>query len=174
MSKPFLLKNYKNTIAAISKILLEIIEDNISDREINDSIAKQKDSPFNAKKKPVVEVKIYLERIVRYTNLEESTLVLSLIYIDQLCSKNDFILTPLNIHRVLFVSILCAIKYNEDDFYANTYYAKVAGISGIELNNLEYEFLKYLDFGLYVTNELFCKYHKYLKHYRVKKMNINN
>ena len=34
--------------------------------------------------------------------------------------------------------MLLAIKYNEDDYYSNKYYARVGGISLCELNELEY------------------------------------
>jgi hypothetical protein len=68
----------------------------------------------------------------------------------------------------LYSSIILAIKYNEDDYYSNNYYAKIGGISLHEANRLEYEFLKLTNFNLFVTNELFDKYHNFLQHYHVK------
>ena len=72
------------------------------------------------------------------------------------------------IFRVLFSSIMLAIKYNEDDYYSNAYYAKVGGISLPETNILEYEFLKLTKYSLFITRELYDKYHNYLRHYHVK------
>jgi hypothetical protein len=61
--------------------------------------------------------------------------------------------------------MLIAIKYNEDDFYTNSYYAKVGGISLSEVNILESEYLKYLEFDLYIRVEEYSKYLKYLTHF---------
>lgn len=58
--------------------------------------------------------------------------------------------------------MLVAIKYNEDDYFANEFYAKVGGITRVEMDRLEYEFLALVDFKLFVDEEIFNKYHKYL------------
>lgn len=61
--------------------------------------------------------------------------------------------------------MVLAIKYNEDDYYSNTFYAKVGGITLEEINKLEAEFLKHLTFTVFVDEELYNKYTLYLKHY---------
>jgi hypothetical protein len=53
---------------------------------------------------------------------------------------------------------LLAIKYNEDDYYSNKYYAKVGGINLDELNSLEYNFLILLDFDVFIDEETYEKY----------------
>lgn len=65
----------------------------------------------------------------------------------------------------MLTAILTAIKYNEDDFYSNTYYAKVGGISLQEINNLESEFLNLIKFNLWIDSEIFMKYQNYLEQY---------
>jgi hypothetical protein len=62
-----------------------------------------------------------------------------------------------------------AVKMNEDDYYSNSFYSKVAGVSLKELNQLEYEFIKYIRYNFWVTKEFYDKYAGYLKHYNVKK-----
>jgi hypothetical protein len=62
-------------------------------------------------------------------------------------------------------TVVLAIKYNEDDYYANDYYAKVGGISLQEMNQLEFECLRMLDHILFVNEEFYKKYETYLKHY---------
>ena len=81
---------------------------------------------------------------------------------DKITQMNGIVLSPFNIHRFLFVAILFSIKYNEDVVYTNDYYAKVAGISEKELNNLEYKFFELIRFKLYVSKEEFETYKKYL------------
>ncbi len=87
------------TINSLSKILIEIIEENYSDIKYSEIIEKQNKMPFNSKKPPSISIKAYIERIIKYTNIEESTLVLSLIYIDRICEFHDIVLSWNNIHR---------------------------------------------------------------------------
>ncbi len=70
-----------------------------------------------------------------------------------------------NFFRILLASVLLSIKYNEDDFYSNTFYAKVGGISLKEINLLEFEFMKLIQFNLFVQEEVYLKYKEYLLNY---------
>jgi len=65
--------------------------------------------------------------------------------------------------RLILTSILSAIKFNEDEYYTNEYFAKVGGISLKELNALEVEFLQLINFCLYVEKSLFIKYNSYIE-----------
>ena len=94
--------------------------------------------------------------------MENSTLILSLIYIDRLC-ENNITLTKFNIHRILFAAILIAVKYNEDSFYENSYYAQIAGIKNKELKVIEYTFLELNDFNVYVNKAEFERYKQKLE-----------
>lgn len=58
----------------------------------------------------------------------------------------------------MFLSIIIAVKFFEDKYYKNEYYAKVGGISLKELNFLEIEFLKLIDFNLFISSEVFDYY----------------
>ncbi len=157
-------------INSVTQILNEIINDNQSEISLDDVIEKQKRLIFSSSAAPNITLYGYIERILKYSKIQESTIVLSLIYIDTICEKNNLLLTNYNIHRIVFTSILVAIKYNEDEYYSNSYYAKVAGLSIDEINNLEYVFLNLLDYRLFVHNENYVKYLEYLKRYRVKNM----
>jgi len=55
-------------------------------------------------------------------------------------------------------SILLAIKFAEDFYYDNGYYAKVGGLAHRELNNLEVEMLQLLDFRLFIDDAVYEKY----------------
>ena len=59
--------------------------------------------------------------------------------------------------------MLVSIKYNEDDYFSNKFYAKVGGVSINEIDTLEYAFLILIDFKLYVSEELFQKYSDYIQ-----------
>lgn len=47
--------------------------------------------------------------------------------------------------------MFCAAKLTDDNFYNNSYYAKIGGIATAELNRLELQLLKLLDFRLVVS-----------------------
>ena len=40
-----------------------------------------------------------------------------------------FILTELNVHRILLAATVVATKYQDDDVYSNKYYARVGGVT---------------------------------------------
>jgi hypothetical protein len=138
--------------SVISQLLREIVCDNNSR-----DVAAPMDC-FHAKKVPSMGIEDYIKRIVKYSQLEPSTLILSIAYIDRLCDLKKYNLTFNNIHRIVLASILISIKYNEDDFYKNTQYAKIGGISLKELNNLEYEFCTLIDFSLHVDYPIYRNY----------------
>ncbi len=58
--------------------------------------------------------------------------------------------------------MLIALKYNEDDYFANEFYAKVGGVAKKEIDKLEYEFLIRSEYKLYVSEDVFEKYNNYL------------
>lgn len=86
-------------IKKITSIIDEIIAENISDRLNDELIKKQKKFTFQAKHLPVITLANFAERLLKYTHIEESTLVIALIYIDRVFELNKFILTSENIHR---------------------------------------------------------------------------
>ena len=67
-------------------------------------------------------------------------------------------LTEYNVYRILFGSIMASIKFNEDKFYSNIFYAKIGGVEVKQLNLLEYEFLIGINFDLFVDTKMYQKY----------------
>ena len=57
---------------------------------------------------------------------------------------------------------MLAAKFFDDRYYNNEYYSKVGGISKAEMNKLEAEFLKFINFKLYVPPMIFFKYRERL------------
>lgn len=154
---------------------IEIIDKKEKETEIEDrkyriieSINKTLEKLINKKKKkkntinkltaiflsetiPEISVLDYLIRIIKYTYCEESTMILGLIYLDRICLKN-ILISKYNIHKLLFVSILLAIKNNEDQIYKNDYYCEVSGINLSDLCLMEYNFAILLNFNFYVND----------------------
>ena len=157
-------KNINNLelIKVISDILSTIIEENEKLPNIKQIVLNQKKMCFNEKTIPNVLIYDYLKRIQEYSFIERNTLILSLIYIDRLCALGQITLTYYNIHRILFGAILISIKYNEDTFYGNNYYAEIAGVKINELNSIEYNFILLCNYDLFISDEIFKHYNAYL------------
>ena len=154
-----------NIVNAVSEILKQIIENNNEQPIKNDSIRKKHPSLYS-EVPPKISIYEYVSRIQKYCAIEKNIIILGLIYIDRICDINRLRLTNYNIHRILFISILIALKYNEDSIYSNKYYSEVAGVSLKELNSMENSFLELLDFKLFVSEEEFKKYNFYLENFR--------
>ena len=152
-------------IRAIAITLNSILETNKNLENYKEIIRDQSRQVFNANIIPSISIKDYLIRIQTYSNIERSTLIISLIYIDRFCNKAKVTLTHYNIHRILFSSILMGVKFNEDNFYDNKYYSQIAGVKLKELKVLEYNFIKMLNCELYVSRDLYDKYELYLKNF---------
>lgn len=147
----------------ISSILEKIITQNESLPHYKSIIKSQSATVFSATAPPKISLFDYLYRIKSYGEMEDSTLVLSLILIDRFCEMNNVFLTQYNIHRILFASVLISVKYNEDLFYDNSFYAELGGVSLKELNSIENSFIDMLNFKLYVESTIYEKYVKYFE-----------
>ena len=64
-----------------------------------------------------------------------------MIYIDRLQLKSKIHINSSNIHKLLVTSIMVASKFNDDDYYSNSCYAKAGLVSLEELNLLECEII---------------------------------
>ena len=158
---PTKLPNYV-LIKAIAQTLTTILENNKKMSNYKEMVKKQSKQAFSANSIPNISIEDYLLRIQTYANMEKSTLIISLIFIDRLCHIADVTLTYFNIHRILFTAVLISIKYNEDSFYDNKYYSEIAGVKLKELKLLEYSFISMVNFKLYVSDEIYEKYQNYL------------
>ncbi|KAF9559874.1 cyclin-domain-containing protein [Agrocybe pediades] len=115
---------------------------------------------FHSRSAPSISVLDYLRRIVKFTNVERSCLLITLLYIDQICARLPlFTLSSLTCHRFVITSITVSSKGLCDAFCPNNLYAKVGGISVTELNNLEREFLSMIDWRLMTTREVLQEYY---------------
>ena len=147
-----------NLIETISFSLLEIITKSKEKKNYKEKIKSQKNSLFTSKKIPNISIGDYLTRIKKFTLINDSTLIICLIYLDRYLKMNKIILTEFNVHRMFFSSLLLAIKYNEDNFYTNKFYSNVSGLKCSELNKLELKFVTEIKFDLFVDKNLYEKY----------------
>ncbi|KAJ6853504.1 cyclin-P4-1 [Iris pallida] len=116
-------------------------------------------SAFQGLSKPAISVRAYLERIFRYANCSPSCYVVAYIYLDRFVHRHPAVLIDsFNVHRFLITSVLTAVKFMDDIYYNNAYFAKVGGVSLMEMNYLEVDFLFGVGFELNVTPVVFTSY----------------
>ena len=143
------------TIGIISDLLNNICEGNKDKSEL----VNIKIKPFMTMNIPTMSIKDYLLRLSKFANINESTIILILIYIDRICKINNFHLNFRNIYKLIISSMIIAIKYNEDHFYSKEVYAKLGGVTMKELNYLEFQFLILIKFSLFVEKDLYDNYY---------------
>ena len=149
---------------SISLAIEQLLSENRKQTYYTSKIREQSKMIFSSSNIPKISILEYLNRIVNYTKIEDSTLITSIIYLDSV-TQNGIYLTDYNIHTLLLICILIAIKMNEDDIYTNEYYAEVAGISLKKLNKIEHEFLNMNKFKLFVDKDIFEQYQRYLSNF---------
>ncbi|THU44846.1 hypothetical protein C4D60_Mb02t11660 [Musa balbisiana] len=156
--KPTAGKGAGDFVVAVLSTILERLA------ERNDAVRRplalhHRASAFHGLTKPAISVRSYLERIFRYANCSPSCYVVAYIYIDRFLWRHPAVfLDSFNVHRFLITSVLTAVKFMDDIYYNNAYFAKVGGISLMEMNYLEVDFLFGVGFELNVTPVIFSSY----------------
>jgi hypothetical protein len=117
---------------------------------------------FDANQMPKISIEDYLKRLITYLKPDLCSLIISLVYLDKLNKKVGILLRPENIHKLLLISLVAAIKFNEDVAYSNLIMAEVGGLKVNIFNKLELEFLKMIEFSLYVDDSVFLSYQNHL------------
>ena len=105
-----------------------------------------------------ISVAAYIRRLAKYAHAEEEDLIWAAILIDRALARSDFLVTKKTFHRLFLVSLTTAIKYRQDFFLTNSYYANVGGVDLEQLNLLERSFLTLLDFNVGVSEEAFTSF----------------
>ena len=103
--------NVEDIINYISTYLLSIIQNN---KRMKKKPSKDINEPLYSKLIPALSLEKYLIRIIKYTEVENNTLIVAYLYIIKLIKKENFILSINNIYRLLLGSVVLAKKVLED------------------------------------------------------------
>lgn len=116
----------------------------------------------------------YYERLIKYMlhDVDEIVCALALSLVIRVTAFGAMPLTRHNIHRLFSTALVVSIKFLMDTFKANSYYAKVIGVSNQELNRLEADLLKRLDYRIQTecTAELINEIMQYQEITYIKKL----
>lgn len=144
----------------ISNMVSEMLNRLIAHNDFSFPLQSQSLSRFHSRASPSITIQDYLRRISKYANIEKSALLLILIYIDRICvRKKEFTMSSLTSHRFIISAITIGSKSISDVYCTNSHFAKVGGISVVELNMLELEFCTMIDWKLAANAELMQQYY---------------
>lgn len=145
-------------VVLISSMLKKLIQ-------INDkmSLGQGQQTRFHSRTAPQVSVYNYLQRLATHAKLPSAILLSMVYYMDRLCMLYPaFTVSSLTIHRFLVVSATVASKGLSDSFWTNKTYARIGGISTMELGMLELEFLFRMEWKIVPKPEVLVDYYRYL------------
>ncbi|KAJ6853360.1 putative cyclin-P1-1 [Iris pallida] len=114
---------------------------------------------FCGSRAPSIGIGSYLERIHRLAGCSPSCFVVGFAFIDRAAHRRPgSMVASLNVHRLILTSVLVASKVLDDTHQNNAFYARVGGVSNLELNRLELELLFLLDFEVTLSLRTFESY----------------
>jgi len=97
---------------------------------------------------PIISIEGFLKLIIKYTEIEHNTLIVSYLYIIKLMNKENFVLEKHNIYILLLASCVLAKKVFEDLIIDNSYYCQIGLFTLKELNLAEYSLFCRLDYDV--------------------------
>lgn len=111
-----------------------------------------------------IAVQAYVAQFVKCLPVSEAVFIVALVYMDRVCAHEPMLrVTHRNVHRLLTVAFTVAIKQLEDEPFDNATMASLGGLVSVkELNQLEVEFLKRLDWRTGVDLGSFDTYRRLL------------
>jgi len=106
---------------------------------------------FHSPTVPEILLPAYLKRIAWYLGCPSASFILALEYIHRLakcCPEVE--VNDHSVHQILITCIMVATKFIYDQSIKNSFYARVAGLPGINLAAFEVQLVFLLKFDLYV------------------------
>lgn len=161
-------ENYKQLMNILSKIIGDTVEKSVKYEQKLLKLEGNKNESkisFNSKEIPKITITNYIKRLIKYTKIEPSTLILGIIYFDKICNKGNIILSFLNVYRLILISLVLAIKFNEEYFETNEFYSKIGGLSNKSFNKLEIAVLKILNYKLYIKKDIYDNYINHISNF---------
>ena len=135
--------------------------------------AKNPRTYFEVTEAPSLSIKDYLFHLVSSLKSHPATLILMVIYIERLMQSLSnyvygeghpfpFFMTMNNAHKIVLTALIIAHKYSMDISYPFKVLSKIVGVSISELKILEYEFLFFLKYELFVSEDLYSQFEQTL------------
>lgn len=125
-----------------------------------------RNTSFQGVRKPDISLEAYLRRLQKHFRCDDSCILAAMIYIDRIILSNtEHIVNQLSIHRFLAASLLVSVKFHDDTYYSNAYYAYGVVVGLREINALEADFLNEIRWKLDISSEEYFQYQQRLALY---------
>eukprot|EP00188_Purpureofilum_apyrenoidigerum_P005821 Plantae.Rhodophyta-Purpureofilum_apyrenoidigerum.ctg8031.p1 GENE.Plantae.Rhodophyta-Purpureofilum_apyrenoidigerum.ctg8031~~Plantae.Rhodophyta-Purpureofilum_apyrenoidigerum.ctg8031.p1 ORF type:complete len:211 (-),score=39.69 Plantae.Rhodophyta-Purpureofilum_apyrenoidigerum.ctg8031:178-810(-) len=151
-------------IAALTRLLDDVIRRNEVTRVVQKPSSVDPALGFYSSREPIGSLKLYVLRIVRYTDYSAAAFITALIFMDRLVRKGGhYRLNKLNVHRLFLSCVFLSSKLLEDDCLPLKHFAGLGGVGPDELRFLELNLLNALDFNLDINADTYAMYERRFK-----------
>ena len=148
-------------IFSLSKLINEVIKKNYKKNKHILSYKKIKKDKFFSLYIPNISIYDYIYRIIKFTQINISTLIISFVQLNNYLKKSKNYLSLNNFFNLYITSCLINAKFYEDNYCPLSFFAKVGGVSIEELESFEFEFCNKLNFSFYISEDLYIQYYNY-------------
>ena len=124
-------------------------------RDVN---AEYDRSEFHSLFEPLCPLPTYLARLVTFSTASLESVVIAVALIVRLESYGIVSIDRLSIHRLVMASLRLATKWHDDTYIDNAAFAKIAGLSLSDVNDLERALWEYLRASVQCTTDEYDAY----------------
>ena len=108
------------------------------------------DSVFKCISPPPIDLVDYAARLGQYIRTGVDAHTSAAVLLSRLHFQFPTLFCVFSAHKLLAAAIVIAIKFEDDFYYANSFYAECAGVCLQEMNSLETTFLHLLNFSVFI------------------------
>ncbi|EKX32551.1 hypothetical protein GUITHDRAFT_82190 [Guillardia theta CCMP2712] len=120
----------------------------------NEQLQKKSSLPSFTGRRPPLTASAFVNRVAKYSGASPCCFAVGLIYLERMKKRDPGVcLTTTNFQRLFLVAVMTAAKFLDDFYYSNKHWAEVGGMTTVEINKLELEFLFRMGFSLHMQRE---------------------
>mmetsp|Transcript_18659 Transcript_18659/g.42702 ORF Transcript_18659/g.42702 Transcript_18659/m.42702 type:complete len:329 (-) Transcript_18659:117-1103(-) len=141
--------------AARQEPLVAVIANMLEETVVrNEQLQKKSSLPSFTGRRPPLTASAFVNRVAKYSGASPCCFAVGLIYLERMKKRDPGVcLTTTNFQRLFLVAVMTAAKFLDDFYYSNKHWAEVGGLTTIEINKLELEFLFRMGFSLHMQRE---------------------
>ena len=159
----------QHLLEILPQIVTYILDAKVKEGDILSTNAQNPNTYFTSKTIPRVGIKEYMLHLIKCFKTPPAALILWMIYVERFIQSLSnaikgsgrtypYLLTSKNVHKIVLIAFLIAHKYSMDVKYPFSIVSKISGVSEDELRILESEFLTFVRYELYVSQDIYQKY----------------
>ncbi|KAL0022535.1 hypothetical protein WJX79_010294 [Trebouxia sp. C0005] len=135
-------------ILKLARALQRVVQHNDADTHT----VSDKPSSFHCRQTPPISIRAYVQRIAKHSKCSPVCFIMAWSYLKRISQNHaELTVTSLTVHRLLITAVMLAAKLMDDKYFNNAYYAKIGGVAMGDLNWMELDMLRLLDYRIVVT-----------------------